>query len=674
MRHTTARFRFPVLAGTLAAALVSPAFSQTYTYDFNKGSTDWTLDASVWSLASSPGGTTGQALRGQGHGFAKLTAHKGAVSSLKFRVRLDGMNTYMHINVLEDASTSPASRYYLEIRGNGVKIVHQVKSNFEDLGVGFAPMGPNRFHDMEVYLGGGSLDVFVDGEAVVGVDTPAKLPDGTAGFESLVSSPVYVDDVTVEMGSLKPHPKAPRPPLSVAPGPNVGPFVKGVYTGDITLTNQKLILSNGRYTVKKGNILLQGASTLRIDPGAVLVFDRDDSPLIHWGVKLRESAALPQTSILEVAGGQLLATGGALLAIEASGKSQVVVSNARPWVHFINCSGNATVTLNNSRFVTGMGGVIGVSGSASLKAAKSRLGAVALWIAAKSRFRASNLPNGSIKKFDLRTDAGVWNIPLQVQLSQVEMEPDTLGAGPYERGWVLYIDETAMVKVDNSTLRKAVFGLGATGSSLAISGLKLNTPTKYLHVGDTDFNNVTVTGQWGFGISGARKATFENCQGLWLFLFDTADVTLRHSMMNEFDPRYYAGVLTFDSSQWIDSGEIITALPWKLTPNDFIMDGTVQMNDDVRQSLSWLKSTVTRRFPIQVVNASGKPVSGGTLTLTRTGSKPVTASISSSGNALAELKFTDADYKSPWVATSNQGSGSVELDFFTNTPVVLKLQ
>lgn len=632
---------------------------QVYSYDFENGLSDWYLEPGIWQQVSWGGG---HVLRGTGHGFARLTAHSGDVSALTFQFRLQDLESQFHANLLE-SFTGGHTRYAVRFQSSGVVLSKQITSNFQELGMGFAPIAPDLFHTAQIMVGGGSIDVFVDGEGVVGMDDPSPPPPGFISFESLDNSEVLIDNVEVQIGPEPvPHPHAPRPPLSLPPGPNVGPFVNGVYNGTFTLSGgQVLTLSQGRYTVKEGEINLTDDARLRIESGAVLVFDRGNSPLFHWGINMQSGA------VLEVDGGNIIPASSALVRINAFGTSSIRITNAKPWIHFINAGDNATVYITNSRFATDIGGSIQVSGSVLAEIQGSRVGAIALFIDTGSSLTASNLRPGVYSNFDLQNDLTVSGINYNLRLINSEIVPDTIGEGPYERGWVIFADETAHVNISNSTLRKMNYQMPASGPDRTINNLKLNQPTN-LTIGNVIINNVTVTGQWGFFIYGSRKATFNNCDALWFFPYDNVDILLNNSVMNEFDPRSYTGTFTFNNGEWKMTGEIIN---WNLAiTNDFLMAGTYTVDPNLKQTLSWSQSAVTRRYPILVLDSMGDPFPGATITLTR-GAQVVNAVTGLTGEASVDLRFTDSNYTQPWQLTSSLGGSPRSVDFFSSTPIIL---
>jgi len=658
MRHVASRWGRGVAAALLAVASAI-GLGACAIYNFESGTDGWDLEPGVWSWAPSEGG---HALRGEGHGFVRLSTYQGDISSLQFGFRLENSQSSLHANVLESFATGH-TRYFVSFGANGVGISRQQGSFFQDLGSGLAAVTPGVFHSAQVLVGGGSIDVFVDGEGVVGVDDLVPPPPGGVSFESLENSVVYVDDVMVGMGpESAPHARAPRPPSALPPGPDVGPFVGGAHTGSISLSGtQVLTLSQGRYTLTEGNINLSGNARLRIQQGAVLVFDRGSSPLFHWGINLDD------TSGLEIDGGNTAVdrAHGGLVRIRAFGHALVSIRNAKPWIHYIETRGDATVNIVSSRLVTDIGGQVMLGDRASAVIENSEIGSIAAFIPPGSTFAASGLKSDSFfPDFDLQRDLAVSGIGFNLRMRNVQLIADRLGEGGFERGWVVFADEGAITHISDSTLRKLIVISPASGPDLNVSSLRLDQPAN-LTLGGVTLSNVTVTGQWGFNIHGSRRATFDKCDGLWFFLYDKAEVLLRNSTMDEFDPRNYTGTLTFENSEWKMTGEIIEG-------NDFPMRGTVTVDPALRQSLSWSQSAVTRRFPIRVLSAAGVPVPGVTVTLARS-SQVVSAITGPTGEASVDLRFTDQDYTQPWQLTTSAGHQPMSVDFFTSTPIVVSV-
>lgn len=641
---------------------VSPSDLQTYRYDFESGTSGWQWQSGIWSWAAVDGG---HGLRGEGHGWARLMEHTGEASSFRFRFRLEDLESTLIATLWETYADGTHRRYYVSLGGGtGMTLVRQQGATFTNLGVGYVPISPGVFYEALILVGGGSIDVFLNGEGVVGADDPAPPPPGYVSFESLDNSVAFVDDVEVQFGpEAAPHSRAPRSPLSFPPGPDVGPFIAGIHAGNISLGGTDAItLTQGRYTVREGQIYLSGSSRLRIEQGAALVFDRGNIPLVNWGIHLTDGAAL------EVDGGQVVPTLRETLVVDAFGNSSVSIQNARPWIHLINTDQRTSVSMANSRLVTTLGGSIQLVGQATVDVRDSQVGSFALVVLGQNGLSAEGLSPGTFSDFDLQRDLAVSGIGYSLRLRNVELVPDTLHSGDFEgggfeRGWVITADETANVRLGNSELRKIYVQLNPAGPDFAASGLRLNQAITST-VGNITTTNVTVTGQWGFTVIGSRKAVFDDSDGLWFFLYDRADVLMRNSSMNEFDPRSYTGTLTFENSSWNGIGEIVNG-------NDFLMAGAARITGSFPfRDLSWWQSTVTRRFPIVALDARGNPAPGVTITLTRS-TEVVTAVTGAAGIATVDLRFTDANYTQPWHLVAGGGRPPTEVNFLTSTPIVL---
>ena len=620
-------------------------------FDFEDGAPSWDLEAPVWRV---DGFGDGNALVGQGHGFARFEGVAEPVSRMEFKFRLEGKGSQINANLFETFATGH-TRYFVTFKQGVVSLNRQRGDEFTHLGEEPVPLPLNTVMTATVFVGGGSMDVFIDGEPALGADDPSPPPPGTFSFEAEGS--VVVDDVTVVLGDeQKAHPRAPRSPLGYPVGPDVGPFIDGNHVGDLVLgSGQTLTLRTGRYTMVSGNIELQGNARLRIEEDAVLIFDRGDSPLFHWGLNLTDKASL------ELAGGNIAAQDG-LAVIDAFGSSTIEIRNARTRIHLVEASDNSTVRIENSHVVTPSGGGIGLNGAASVEVSNSEVGGIALSVRAGSTLKASGLQTGHIDDFDLKRDLETSGIDYDIRLQNVELIPDTLGEGPFERGWVIYADEKASLEISDSTLRKLVLDFPQTGQPLVVEGLRLNQPTD-LTLGNVRLSSVTITGQWGFFLHSNRKGTFVDCQALWFFLYDTAEVILRNSTMNEFDPRDYRGIVTFEDSHWTITGEIIEG-------NDFVMQGTYDV-DMEPSALSWSTSQVTRHYPVQLRDNAGNPVPGTSITARRNG-QTQTATTDASGAAILELRFSDPDYTTPWTLSAGAATAT-QIDFFTTTPIVFTL-
>jgi hypothetical protein len=184
-----------------------PAGPQLYTYDFNDGALDWELGTGVWSRVPWQGG---YALRGAGHGFARLTAHSGDISMLGFRFQLNDEGTSLHANLLESV-IGPHTRYFVSLAPGRVSINRQEGESFKELAAKQVKIEPKVTHSARILVGGGSIDLFVDDQPLLGVDDAGPPPGQHISFESLRDPPVHIETVEVQIGpEPATHQRAPR--------------------------------------------------------------------------------------------------------------------------------------------------------------------------------------------------------------------------------------------------------------------------------------------------------------------------------------------------------------------------------------------------------------------------------------------------------------------------------
>lgn len=625
-------------------------------FDFDTGAQGWTLQSGVWTHVAHG---DGHALRGAGHGFAALNSYSGTPSRLSLRLQVDSGT--VHVNLHETASGSGHIRYIVALGFGSVALHRWDASTQTTLGQVSAGFDPGVPHDIDVLLGGNSIDVVVDGLGILGVDEPGPLPAGRVSVESLDATVAIIDEVHIATDpESTPHPRAPRPAEARAPGPDIAPhFVGGVHDGNLTLSgSDELVLRDGSYTVRQGTVVIEDDAVLRIEAGAVLVMDRAGSPLLHWGVEVRDRG------VLEVDGGDIAPGGNALATLQVFGDATVVIRDTEAHLHIAGAWQRSQVRIERSRLVSGLGGGFAVGQQALLEVHDSVLGHVGLHVGPNATIDAEGLAPGYIGDFSWQRDVTTTGIAFEVVLSNTLLVEDTIGEGPFERGWVLFVDESDVVDIAHSELRKLVIEMPAGGGpDLTVEGLRLDRPTTTT-LRNVTLDDVTVKGQWGFFIHGSRDAQFVDCEGLWFFAYDTVDLVLIDSTMNEWDPRNYTGTITYFNSVWDVGGEIIGS-------NDYTMLGSVEMDPAMRSSLSWDSSTVTRHYPVRVVDAQGSPQPGVTVTAARTGNTSVTAVTDGDGNAELVLEFGDSDWTSPWQVSTTAGHAAQQVDFVTSTPLEL---
>lgn len=654
MRHGWARLAGGVTCALFAASVAVAQEPTTFEYDFTDGSDGWQLDDN-WALGSWEVG--GAALVGHVHGIARHVEATGVLRTASLRFQMDAALAFFCLR-FGDVEPPPGTVYTVCFEALAASVTRNQDGT--DTELAFVPFSieGGMPHTATVHTGGGSIDLFIDGVPVAGVDAA----DPSPGPLVLMAGPkqVTVDDVKIVLGGDgAAHPHAPRPVADVAPGPDVGPFVDGEVTGDVTLSGDDVLeLSGGRYTVLDGNIEVTDDATLVVASDGLLAFGVASSPLLHWGVRVSGNGRF------QIDGGRLETQGqGGLIVIDAHENAAVELRDCQPWVHIVQAEGDSSVVLDGVRLVTSIGGQIALGGSTTVDVRRSVLASISLDLPAGSTFRAEGLEwNGHVADFDLRRDLDIDGIGYQLTMTDVALQPTVMGDGANEKGWLLAADRNAIIELVSSELGKLNLGIPeGDNDDLTIRGLRLGTPVDF-SFGSIDFDDVTMTQQWGFFINGSRNVVFDDSEGVWLFLFDAVDALLRDSEMSEFDPRDYTGTVTFDDATWLSAAcEIIEN-------NDFVIRGSVTTTDSLR-NCSWSDSAVDREFEVTLRDGNGRLVADAELTVSRDDSS-FTVTTDASGTAKVTLTFDDEDRLSPWTITG-PGDAEATVHAFSSSPVRL---
>ena len=627
--------------------------AQTYSYDFADGAGGWELDDN-WSLTTwDPGG---QALLGTNDGVAFHTEGSGTVREVSLRFEMDQTLPYFCLTFGGPGGPAGLS-YTVCLEANGVGLTS--RSNEATHELAFVPFSVEGGlpHSVTVLTGDGSLDVFVDGVGVVGVDAADPAP----GSLSLLAGPksVIIDDVEIVLGGDgSGHDRAPRPVEDMAPGPDVGPFVGGKASGGFTLSgSERLELSGGRYVVTDGNIVITENAELVVAEDGVLAFGLEGSPLLHFGIYVSGDAAL------RVHGGRVAPFGhGPLIVASAGDRGTIEIRDSAPWFHFIQAEGDATMMLENVRLLTSVGGQVTVGGNADVAVAHAVLGSIAFDVPPGMTLRADGLVwDRYLEDFDFRRDLDVEGAAYDLTLQDVVLHPSTMTDGANEKGWVVSADNTSTLELTDSEIGKLNLSIAAGADEFRVSGLKVAEPVDFSYRSIL-FDEVSVTQQWGFFIFGTRRAVFEDSEGVWLFVFDEVDAVLRRTTMSEFDPRDYTGTVTFEEGKWESAAcEIIEN-------NDFTLRGSVTTTAALR-NCSWSESTMNRVYDIRLLDAAGTAVAEAELTAAR-GDQTVTATTDETGAASFTFTFDDEDRFSAWTITG-PGDAEASVDAFDSSPVVM---
>lgn len=614
-----------ILLGLGLSSLAQAAATEVFSENFESGLEYWNLEQG-WEVVNADANNV---LRGTRHSFAEAYLG-GNVVTLEAKVKI--LEGGLHINFRAGETADGQARYFLGLNGFGSYLQKESGGmNFQELATGGKGIALESWHQIRITIQNGEIRISVDGNLLFDVEDANIIEDGGIGFETLDNSLVYIDDVMAEIAV----PEA----REIKSGDM---FSGGEHKGDITLEGGDfLILENGKFS-QFGNIYVKDRARLLIR-NAELKISRHEKLLNHWGIELSGNA------VLDVSNSKLLPGEGALFIVNARDSAKVKMKDSPTKLHLFQMFDRAKAEVDHSEIIGEIGGLVSASGGASITIANSKIGAVSLDIPKDAMFEASGLGTGFFKDWNLQRDTKVSGIDYNIILRDTELVPDRIGPGPFERGWPVFIDSGANVKITDSQLRKVVIELH--DEKAEFSGLVTEKPTNF-HYRDIAIENVSVMGQWGIFLHGSSDVVVRDSEDFWTFIFDDSRLRLINTHMDEFDPRDFRGELIFENSSWDTAAEIIKN-------NDFTMSGSLEIGEI--GGMSWENSKVTRKYGV-----IGKPNSQ--LTLTKDNQSVWSGVADENGRAEFELRFDDANFNDTWQIKDTFGNER-EITFFSNTPV-----
>jgi len=602
--------------------------TQIFYEDFESGADNWDL-LSGWSIISEDGN---HMLRGTRHTFATVYLD-GTVNKLELELKL--LQGAIHLNIRSEPSSEGLNRYFIGFNKDGSYIQKQLGDGFQSLIEHGRSISLNEWHKIKIEIIQDTIKVFSDDEIVFSSQDKDIIQKGCISFETLENSRAYIDKVLVETVVPKARQIQAR-----------DLFPDGEHKGDIILGGRDFLrLENGTFE-QFGNVYLKDGSQL-ILRHATFHISRYKRPLNHWGIYLEDKASL------EIRDSKLVPGKEALVVIHARDRTRVDMKNSPTKIHLFTMSGNAEALVEDSEIVGDIGGLVGAHGKACVKVSNSKIGAVNLLIPSGATFKANGLGTGFFKEWNLQEDTKVSGIDYNITLTNTELVKDTIGPGPFERGWPVFIDSSANVTIKDSELRKVVIELHDEKAEFTNFALDKSTDFNYRNI---HLENVTVKGQWGIFVHGSSEVTVRDSDAFWTFIYGDSILTLINTHMNEFDPRNFHGQIIFENSQWDTAAEIIQN-------NDFTIKGSLKIGEI--GGFSWEDSKVTR-----VYDVIGKP--NAELILGKEGKTVWQGKTDENGKVSFGIKFDDTHFYDFWKLRDNLGT-QIKVGFFSNTPIKLPL-
>jgi len=331
------------------------------------------------------------------------------------------------------------------------------------------------------------------------------------------------------------------------------------------------IIENVKYS-QKGHIYINDQAKLIIK-NSQLMMGQGSAPTVHVYIFVDPGASL------EIENSSIFPDTGLVCVMN---RGTVSMTDSPTSIHYFDMSEGARLTMINSEMVFTIGGLLQVTGG-DTTLIDSTIGALGLAVPANAHLNISGLESGvyfeSWDVHEMIPDAD-YNLVLERTHILKDNFTGELEHGPYERGWLFFLDPGAHVRVSNSELRKVFMEL--TNKDVEFKNLKVGIPSS-LNYRDIILRDVVIMGQWPFTITDSN-VTIKNSDYLFLQPSGQSTVTLINSHMCEFIPRDFFGTMVFENGLWTTAGEIIGGLPYHSMENDFTIKGSLKM-EGVRESL-----------------------------------------------------------------------------------------
>ena len=428
------------------------------------------------------------------------------------------------------------------------------------------------------------------------------------------------------------------------------------HSGDLVISGTETMIIEDEKYLQQGNIYINDQAKL-ILKDSELRMGRGDIATIHVYIFVSENASL------EIENSLIYPQSGLVCVIN---HGEVSITDSPTSIHYFDMSRGAKLTMINSEMVYTIGGLLQVAGG-DITLIDSTIGALGLWVPADAHLNIKDLKSGVyFESWDVHDIIPEADYNLVLERTSILKDDFTgeLKHGPYERGWLFFLDPDAHVRISDSELRKVFIDL--INEDVSFENLKVGIPSS-LKYRDIELTDVTVMGQWPFTITDSN-VTISNSDYLFLQPSGQSTVSLINSHMCEFIPRNFFGTMIFKNSLWTTAGEILGNIPHHSMNNDFDIKGSLKI-EGVRENLQWKDAQVTKEYDVIVIDKNNNPIKGALIEID--GNAFVS---DNTGRAKFSLIFNESNYIEPKDLEVFEGENTIthkEIDFFTETPIMI---
>jgi len=430
------------------------------------------------------------------------------------------------------------------------------------------------------------------------------------------------------------------------------------HRGDLVIGGRETkIIENVKY-VQEGNIYVNDQAKLIIRNSRLMV-DRGNVSTVHVYIFIAPEASL------EIENSSIFPHNGDVL-VCVFNEGKVSITDSPTSIHYFHMFEGAQLNMLNSEMVFTIGGLLQVEGG-DTTLINSTIGALGLRVPAGAHLNINGLKSGVyFESWDVHDMISGADYNLVLKRTRILKDDFTgeLKHGPYERGWLFFLDPNAHVKISNSELRKVFIDL--INEDVEFENLRVGIPSS-LNYRDIKLKDVIVMGQWPFTIRDSNVTT-KNSDYLFLQPSGRSTVTLINSHMCEFIPRDFFGTMIFENGLWTNAGEIIGGVPYHSMENDFTIKGSLKI-EGVKENLKWKDARVTREYEVIIKDENGNPIEGALIKI-----NGETFVSDDAGQAKFSLIFNEFNYIEPKRLEVWKGENLIaqkEIDFFTETPVII---